>query len=90
MLAPFHGRHALLYPDRGPHDSVGHHHVNPSTYSWALKATHLQELSDLHLDYQPLLDLLLLLQLVLKCAGQHVGEQLQQQRQRQLHEGDHL
>lgn len=52
--------------------------------------TDLQELGHLHFDHQALLDLLLLLELVLKGAGQHVGEQLEQQRQRQLQEGDQL
>ena len=49
---------------------------------------YLQEAGNLQLDPDALLQLLLLLELVLKGAGQHVGEQLQRHRQQQLHEGD--
>ena len=67
-----------------------------STENWSaslmlkiLGVTHLQEACDLHLGNDALLHLLLLLQLVLKGAGQHIGEQLEGHRQQDLHEGHH-
>ena len=49
---------------------------------------HLQEASDFQLHTNAFLELLLLLQLVLKGGRQHVGKQPERHGQQELHKGD--